>query len=183
MLRPLIRNKDSPDTFTDTRHNATYGCTGVAFAYVQERMLIGMADCIMKRADASYRKLICKYGRMNPYESEGPSARQRAEIKNINKHGLLCVSLNKSSIQSALSYLASTMADIALVQELTQKRCRFFDTKGQLQKGTYMHRADRSSDRTWKCEGTPIYEDPNRRLRCGSHLKKNLSRTQNVFFK
>ena len=63
-----------------------------------------------------YVRLRCLHGVMKNYGCEGPNMPRR-RMKGDNSHGLMCMCLNKTSIQPVLPYLANTVADITFIQE------------------------------------------------------------------
>ena len=87
------------------------------------------------RITREHRRCRQVLGIMSPYGSEGPSAYERREIKKTKKHGLQLMSLNKSSIVSAMDYMRESTADIVFIQELNQKTQKFLKTKSIMKKG------------------------------------------------
>ena len=124
----------------------------------------------MDYVEVMHRRNKCLCGAMNQYGSEGPIAHERHDIKKNKKHGLLFMSLNKTSIVTAMEYMKHCAADIVFVQELSQKKDKFHKTKAWLKKGS-PSKPPKPSDHTndgadpihdkWKCEGTPSINGPN----------------------
>ena len=99
--------------------------------------------------------------KMNQFGSEGPSAKERSMINDQSEHGLLMASLNKDCLNTAMPYVATTKADVAIVHKINQKRQRLFVSKANMTAWSYMSRHDGTKVPSCRMEGSPSIEGPN----------------------
>lgn len=125
-----------------------------------------IGNVCMNRVDHIYIRFKYTQGICNPYASEGPSVHARLYIKEANRHGLSCMFLNKSGILSVVQCMTHSVADFFFIQELNQKRPKFFKTKVRMKRGLITTLEDDNSESEsvsdkWKCEGFPTIDGLN----------------------
>ena len=74
-----------------------------------------IGNTYMNKVSRIYVSFKCTQGVYNPYVSEGLAPHERRLRKKAKRHGLTCMSLNKTSILSAAQYMSNSVADMAFI--------------------------------------------------------------------